>query len=290
MRSYLECVPCFAAQAVGTIERFSPNARTREALVRETCKMISRVDFDQSPPAMGQRIHRAIRRLTGKADPYRAIKRESNRLALSLLPAARRDIRPSSDPFLLAVQFVIAANIIDFGKNTNLTRAEILHSIERCAHAPVDTAAVHRLRRAIKRAGSILYLGDNAGEIVFDRLLLEQMPCNKVTYAVRGAPIINDAIMRDARVAGLHRIVKVIDNGSDAPGTILGDCSQSFRRTFNKTDLVISKGQGNYETLSDIRHPAIYFLLQVKCPVVARDTGQAIGSFVVTSNRKRAGS
>ena len=135
----------------------------------------------------------------------------------------------------------------------------------------------------MREAKDILYLGDNAGEIVFDRLFIEQMPHEKVTYVVRGEPIINDVTIEDAREVDMFDLVDVIDNGSDAPGTILETCSHEFQQRFASSDLVIAKGQGNYETLSDV-NKRIFFLLQVKCPVIAKDIGFEVGSFIVKAN------
>ena len=113
-------------------------------------------------------------------------------------------------------------------------------------------------------------------EIVFDRLLIEQLPREKVTLVVRGAPVSNDATMIDAEDTGLTKLLEVIDNGSDAPGTILDDCSHAFRERFDSADLIIAKGQGNYESLSEVEKD-IYFLLKAKCPVIARDLGCEVG-------------
>jgi hypothetical protein len=138
---------------------------------------------------------------------------------------------------------------------------------------------IQGFKDAINAAEKILYLADNAGEIVFDRLLIEQLPIEKVTVVVKGFPVINDATMEDAMLAGLPRIVEVIDNGSDAPGTILESCSQQFRDCFNNSDLIIAKGQGNYETISDV-DKNIFFILKAKCPVIARDIGCKVGEMV----------
>jgi uncharacterized protein with ATP-grasp and redox domains len=126
-------------------------------------------------------------------------------------------------------------------------------------------------------ARSILYLADNAGEIVFDRLLIERLPAGRVTVVVRGAPVINDATRADAQVAGLDRIAEIIDNGSDAPGTVLEDCSAQFRERFESADVIIAKGQGNFETLS-AAGANICFLLKIKCPVLATHTGIELGT------------
>jgi uncharacterized protein with ATP-grasp and redox domains len=177
----------------------------------------------------------------------------------------------------------IAGNILDFGIG-NLTSEQsadtLDETIQDALTRPIPPGNVALLREAIEEAEDILYVGDNAGEIVFDRLFIEQMPGERVTFVVKGAPIINDATREDAEVAGLTEIVSVIDNGSNAPGTILELCSGQFRRRFESSDLVISKGQGNYETLSEI-NKRMYFLLKVKCPVVAKDLGCQVGDMAV---------
>ena len=148
------------------------------------------------------------------------------------------------------MRLAIAGNIMDLAVKTNLGEDEVLASFDDCLAAPLD-CHIDEFARAVEKADDILYLTDNAGEIVFDRLLVEQLPRKKVTMAVRGKPVINDATMEDAEYTGLTKVVKIIDNGSDAPGTILSDCSRDFRRHFEQADLIISKGQGNYETLAD---------------------------------------
>jgi uncharacterized protein with ATP-grasp and redox domains len=126
---------------------------------------------------------------------------------------------------------------------------------------------------------AILYLADNAGETVFDRVLIEHLD-RPVTYVVKAAPIINDATFEDAVAAGIDRIAEIIDNGSNAPGTLLDQCSEAFLESFHQAELIIAKGQANYESLS--REPApIFFLLQAKCRVIARDLGVATGDIIL---------
>jgi uncharacterized protein with ATP-grasp and redox domains len=128
-----------------------------------------------------------------------------------------------------------------------------------------------------------MYIGDNSGEIIFDKFLIENLPAHKVTYVVKGGPIVNDATMDDAISTGIVDLVKVIDNGHFAQGTILKDCSSTFKNAFNKADLVISKGQANFETLSDIKDKAIFFLLRAKCNSVASAIGCNRMDYVLTS-------
>ena len=151
--------------------------------------------------------------------------------------------------------------------------------------ADLSSSHTEELRTAINNAKQILYLGDNAGEIVFDKLFIEHLPKEKIIFAVRGKPVINDATMKDAEDIGLTDILKVIDNGSGYPGTVLQSCSEEFQEVFNGADLIISKGQGNYETLSENRQN-IFFLLKIKCDIVARDLNGNVGDFVVLNARK----
>ncbi len=185
----------------------------------------------------------------------------------------------------MAVRYAIAGNIIDFGVQSEIDDAIIHDTLDRAVRAHIPANTLCEFRNAVELADDILYLGDNAGEIVLDRLLIEQLHYEKVTYAVRGRPIINDATFADAQFTGITDLVEVIDNGSDAPGTILDDCSQEFRRRFEQADLIIAKGQGNYESLSNSAGN-IVFVLMAKCPVIARDIGYNVGSFVLKSSVK----
>jgi uncharacterized protein with ATP-grasp and redox domains len=222
-----------------------------EQVVREALALWQEMDMRQSPPAMARKVHRVVRRITGVADPYREIKDRYNRLALQMYPDLREKVIASADPIETAIRLAIAGNIIDFGVNSTVNEDMVAETIARSLTDPLDLDAVQDFKEAIGQAKAILYLGDNAGEIVFDRLLIEQMPIEKVTLVVRGAPILNDILRADAERVGLTDLVEVIDNGADAPGTILELCSEAFQRRFQEADLIISKGQGNFETLND---------------------------------------
>ncbi len=258
-----------------------------ERLIRETLLLVAEMPFDRSPPWMGQRIHRLLRELTGEKDPYRQVKQHSNNLALSLYAELKERVRGSADPFATAVRLAIAGNVIDFGCRSHLGDDEVHQAIEDAMVGSVDEVAMADLRQAVEGVGDILYLADNAGEIVFDRLLIEEMPQDRITLVVRGSPVINDATREDAEVAGLNSLVKVMDNGSDVPGTILESCSPSFQACFARSDLIIAKGQGNYETLSGGGRN-IFFLLKVKCPVIAGHIGCDVGQVVVLRQNRRS--
>ena len=285
MRTYLDCVPCFIGQALDSARRITDDPGVHERLLRAVLSVASQRRFDQPPPAMGRLIHRRLRELSGQGDPYRLAKQQANRFALQLFPELRRRVVQSADPFVSAAKLAIAGNVIDLGVKSNLTDDEIRTAIASAIESRLEGDGVEDLREAVAAAKDILYLADNAGEIVFDRLLIEQMPAEKVTLVVKGSPIINDATREDAEAAGLTSLIEVIDNGDDAPGTILNQCSPVFRQRFEATDLVIAKGQGNYETLNECCHERLFFLLKVKCAVIARDLGFCVGDMVVREHQ-----
>jgi len=280
MRIFLDCIPCFVRQALDSARLATEDEQIHEKVVREVLRLAADLDMSQSPPVIGQRIHRLIRKLICNNDPYHELKERFNRLALRICAELEERVRTSEDPLETAVRLAIAGNIIDLGVKTSIKESDVEKIIRDCLTADFDSRQVEEFRNAVSRAEKILYLADNAGEIVFDRLLIEQLPCEKVTVVVKGNPVINDATIEDADVAGLTRIVEVIDNGSDAPGTILESCSQAFRNRFAESDLVIAKGQGNYETLSDA-DKNIFFILKAKCPVIARDLGCEVGEMIL---------
>jgi len=284
MRTYLECVACFVRQALDASSMVTDDVDVHERVLRETLRLAADMPFDRSPPWMGAQIHQALRKATGNDDPYRQAKQQVNAMALTLYPELKASIDSTPDPFTAAVRLAIAGNIIDLGCKSQLSDEEVHHAIDNALHDPIDQSAIEDLRQAVNTAKEILYLADNAGEIVLDRLLIEQLPTDRVALAVRGQPIINDATRADAEAAGLTELVEVFDNGSDAPGTILEACSKTFRDRFDRADLVIAKGQGNYETLSSVDHN-IYFLLKAKCVVIARDIGCPVGQMVVLHRR-----
>jgi uncharacterized protein with ATP-grasp and redox domains len=238
------------------------------------------MDLAKSPPLMGQYIHRIIRKYSGSSDPYWKVKKKFNSYALKLYPELKEMIESSPNRFETAVSLAIAGNIIDFGVNAVVNQKVIENNIEQALSEPL-LGDIESFHEAVDSAEKILYLGDNTGEIVFDRLLIEQLPKQKVTFAVRGSPVINDATMADAVDTKLNDFVTVIDNGSDAPGTVIEECSEPFRQIFYDADIVIAKGQGNFETLSDTEK-TIFFLLKAKCPVVSQHIGCSVGDSVIS--------
>lgn len=284
MRTYFDCIPCIIRHTVDSARMTTNDQQAQEKILREVLSMVCKMDFNQTPPVMTREVHRLIRELTGVEDQYLEIRNRFNSLALQMYPDLKERIETSADPLETAVRLAVVGNIIDFGANPTVEHSQIEQAIAQSLTLPLDMEAFRQLRNSAAAAKDILYIGDNSGEIVFDRLLIEQLPYQKITFVVRGSPILNDVVMEDARVVGLTDIVDVIDNGSDAPGTILDICSEQFRRRFDEADLLIAKGQGNYETLTGVEKE-IFFLLQPKCAVLARHLDCEVGSLVLVKNK-----
>lgn len=254
----------------------------QKEVVDEVAKLIPQLSLDLTPPEVGRRIHQLVRKVSGLEDPYRAVKEKYNRIALSLYPELKEKAKASDDPLLFAIRVAIAGNIIDFGIGADFDIEKDLDETIRAEFAIFD---YEEFKKDLARTKEVLYLADNAGEVAFDRVLIEQLD-KDVIYAVKESPIINDALMDDAKFCGIDKVAQIISSGSDAPGTVLELCSQEFLNHYNAADLIISKGQGNFEVLSDEPRP-IFFLLKVKCPVIARYLGVENGAIIL---KKREGS
>jgi uncharacterized protein with ATP-grasp and redox domains len=286
METLFDCIPCLLNQTLSTVRKITDDEEVHEKALREVLRIMAGANLSASPPMMAQQIYSTVREITGNKDPFTQEKTEHNRFALSLIPELREKYNNDTDLFAKMLRLSIAGNIIDYGVNNTIKRSDVLRSLEYSMKIKIDKEAVNDLRDAIRNARTILYLGDNAGEIVFDYLFIEQLPYEKITFVVRGAPVINDVTLKDARDVNMFSLVNVIDNGSDAPGTILDDCSKEFQKRFKSADLIIAKGQGNYETLSN-SNKKIFFLLQAKCPAIARDIGCEVGTFIVKKMNSR---
>lgn len=283
MRTDLDCLPCVMRQTVEAVRRATVDQASMETIIGKVLPMMGSIDLSEPSPVFIGTVHRIVREVTGSADPYKDARRICNRQVIDLYPSLKKLIIESSDPMETAVRMAIAGNTIDFVVNSHADQIDIVKAVQESLEAPIPSSAFMEFREAVSQAKDILYLGDNAGEIVFDRLLVEELPSTRVTYVVRGGPVINDVTTDDARQASFAEVAEVVDNGSDFPGTILRDCSDTFRHRFLEADMVISKGQGNYESLDEVKKN-IFFLFKVKCSVVARHIDHQIGTLMLLNN------
>ncbi len=276
MRTDPACIPCFLRGAIATAELLGLSSEDRRRFAEEAGRLAARHDPQSCPPVLGQQVQRLLRSLAGP-DPYAAIKATSNALAWRLLPEVAARVAAAQDRFEAALRYSIAGNCIDFGKGHGIGEPEVLATLQRLADHRLEPALVDRVRQLCAAARRIVVLADNAGEVVFDRLLLERLPAGRVTVIVRGGPVINDATRADAVEARLADFARVLDSGSDAPGTIVTDLGRPAWDAISEADLVIAKGQGNYESLEPSSRDHVHLLL-VKCAVVAAQTGLAQGA------------
>jgi uncharacterized protein with ATP-grasp and redox domains len=277
MRTYLDCYPCFLRQALSAARQVGADDAQQHTIMGQTLALLQTLPPGKTPPEIAYAVHRIVRERMGHSDPYRDLKAHSTRTALALYPRLKDLVAESADPLETAVRLSIAGNIIDFALSDEL--ADLWTTVERVLVAPFAIDDLAALREVLDTADRVLYLADNAGETVFDRVLIEALTL-PVIYTVKGSPTLNDATREDALAAGLETCATLIDNGSDAPGTILSLCSEDFRRVYAVAPLVIAKGQANYETLNEAG-PRVFCLLQIKCPVIARDLNALVGSVIV---------
>lgn len=276
MKTYLDCYPCFLRQALDAAKMADANEQQQKKVLDLVLDLLRRIDPSNTPPEIGDQVHRIVRQEVGDGDPYRWVKEASTREALALYPQLKALLSEADDPLDMAVRLSIAGNIIDFGPAREYDLWEVVKRVLVQSFAIYDRGA---FREALAKSNQVLYLADNAGETVFDRLLIEVLDV-PVVYAVKGGPVLNDSTMEDALAAGIDHVAEIVSTGSDSPGTILDHCSKEFRSLYDVADLIIAKGQANYETLSD-EGAKVFFLLQIKCPVIARDACLPVGSIVL---------
>ena len=285
MKISRECIHCLARQAVEIAEEATNDVKMQEEIIKRSMKELGEMDFNETAPEVAFRMHQHAKNITGINDPYIRLKEQYNEIAKEIYERITLEkwLDHAENPFDMACRLAIAGNIIDFSVGLKLEYADVVKSIEDSISNDIFGAGSAALKQAVEKSQNIMYIADNSGEIIFDKFLLENLPADKVTYVVKGGPIVNDATMHDAISTGIVDIVKVIDNGHSAQGTILKDCSSAFRNAFNEADLIISKGQANFETLSDIKDKTIFYLLRAKCNSVASSIGCNRMDYVLTS-------
>ena len=268
MKTFLDCIPCFVNQALRVGRIATDNEADIKLLLDRIGSKIKDIPMDHTPPEMGVIIYDEIRKITGIDDPYKTTKQENIAEALSLYPELSDLVRRSDNPLFTAIRIAIAGNVIDLGMDKAFNLVDDVKTILQQDFAICDLEA---FEQKLETARSVVYLGDNAGESVFDKILIENLR-KPVIYVVRGIPIINDVTEEDAIASGLDKVAEIISSGTSAPATILHLCNDAFLKRFYAADMIISKGQGNYEGLSETDRP-VFFLLKAKCPIIARDLG-----------------
>ncbi|MBA3013746.1 MAG: DUF89 family protein [Proteobacteria bacterium] len=264
MKTNPACIPCFRRQALYAVQLATADSALQAEILAETETYLAELDMDKSPPVNSIGLYDIISSFSGNPDPFLFLKQQSNTLAMGLRPRVEELIRQGDDPLYRAILFAIAGNIIDYGSQQKF---DFDSTLNQCLNNSPIINDYDTLIKDLVHARRILYLADNCGEIVFDGLLADQLP-GVITMVVKSGPIINDATEVDTTECGINQRYRVITNGTTCPGTPLELCGKDLQALFTEADVVISKGQGNFETLSEEERP-IYHLLTVKCPVVA---------------------
>ncbi len=278
MKSDLECLVCLLKQALNTVRIATTDESLRRRVLDLAAETVPRADLESPPAVISNRIYEIVAEVTGVKDPFLDLKRTSNRMALEMAPRIRAIVASSDDPLNAALHASVAGNIIDYGIGHAFNLEKDMTSLMTRDFAVDDRPS---FQKELVPGTRLLFLGDNAGEIVFDRILVEALLDRgiDVTFSVKSAPIINDALMEDAEAAGLTDLVRVIETGSGDIGVNLDRAGDVFRKAFDEAGVILGKGHGNFETCSGMPKN-LYFLLKAKCPVVARELGVALGDIV----------
>jgi damage-control phosphatase, subfamily I len=277
-----ECLICQVKSLENRIEKYKIPKEKRNRVVGEMLQKIAGIDFEKSfSPEITSDILTRLKEFSEVADPYQTEKDYSNQQMLERYAEFKALIQSSDQPFETALRLAIAGNIIDFGPTHQF---DVKGTIERVLVSDFAIDHSKQLQQEIEKAKTILYLGDNCGEIVLDKLFLETINHPDVWFAVREEPVLNDTTIKEAQEVGIHDFAKIIKNGDNAPSTMLHRVSPEFLKTYQKADLIISKGMGNYEGLMFETDPRLFFLLMVKCQVISEKIGAPKGEFVVKHN------
>lgn len=275
-----ECIQCQIKTINNLIEKFQPSKHVAKEFHQKAQDLLNN-NKELDNLLLATEIHRLVKRKLNNLDPYLKEKKHANELLINSYDSWAKLVTDNKDPYHTALKLAVAGNIIDYGAHS--VPADIESQIFTLLKQGFAIDKSKELFEKINAAKSILYLGDNAGEIIFDKLFIQTIQHPNITFAVRGEPILNDVTMKDAELTGINKICSVISNGNDAPSTVLDQCSDEFLEVYNTADLIISKGQGNFEGLMDSGISKIFFLLIAKCDIMADTLGVKKGDLIVTN-------
>ncbi|WP_457557222.1 damage-control phosphatase ARMT1 family protein [Candidatus Harpocratesius sp.] len=288
MEIQAECMSCFLSQVLKSMRLLRPNIENGE-IVKVQKKVMRKIIHENhiKLPYYGKIVYQTIAEEIKAPDPYRSIKQRDNNLVQSLIPKIKQVLKSSSDPLFTAVKLMVIGNTIDFGAPHNFNIEEDLNKIE---DATLNSKIMKQFRQKLTQSRVLFIIGDNCGEAVFDKIFIEfiqkHYPSIQIIYGVRGGPAINDITRIEADEIGLSEICKVVE-GSLSPGVIFEEVSSEFIKVFQNADLIISKGQGNFESLEGISKSSklkpkgsLFYLLKAKCSVVAGIFNVPIGTLI----------
>ena len=266
------CISCLLKSRLEDFPEDTPNEKQIEYMQR-VLKAISETPKSEGAPVIVRTINRIQKEMFGYNKDFTHVKSHFNELMLEKAPFVREKVSQSQDSLKLAIQYAMTGNYIDFGAMNNVDEEQLGKLLDQASDNHVDEEEYISLKADIEKARSIVYLTDNCGEIVMDKLLIEEIqkqnPNAQITVIVRGKPILNDVTMEDAIQVGLTEIVNVIGNGSEIAGTYLEDISEEAKNVIDDADVILAKGQGNFETLR-MCGKNIYYIFMCKCEMFAK--------------------
>ena len=275
------CYKCIFNMLTDMAQKAFADDHQRRQLLKQLLAEVIENSEKLTPPEMASKLYDIYNSETGVYDPFAEEKHHSTLLAKELFPLLEPMVKNAADPFAMAVKLAIGGNVIDFGATPffklDSARKAILETVE----TPVDTAMLEKLRSLAGKAENIFYILDNCGEAVIDRLLIDVLGADKITLGVRGRAIFNDITRKELADSGLGDL-PVIDTGDNAPGVSLKFSDPGFLERLQKADLVIAKGQGNFESLEgNFSDKPLFFLFRAKCPVVQKYLNVVPGSIQI---------
>jgi damage-control phosphatase, subfamily I len=278
------CKQCLLGSIKQLEKQYALSKKQMDWLQEKLDAYISGIKDTTKMPTIAAELHQILREVSGINNPYKKEKDISNTVALKMYDSLLEKTISSKDPWLEALKLSIAGNIMDYVSVPNLSGNEekyFLETLEKLFHSGIVSNDIEKLRNAISKANNILFLGDNAGEIVMDKLFLRILQHTNITYVVRGDYILNDVTFEDAKLVGIDKYAQILSNGNNAPSTIIEHTSNEFKGAYKKADIIISKGQGNYEGLMNEKDNRIFFLLMAKCEVIAEKLNVKLKDVVV---------
>jgi len=269
----LNCILCNLKQVLTVTDLVNLDSATKEVVMRDVLGYLHTTNYEKSNPEVIKGTWDIITKHINNTNPYGEIKGYYNRQVMNIADNIRNLVNQSEDKFNVALKIAITANLIDFAASHTFDEKMLLEKINTIneQHMPIDDSK--KLYTKLKSAKTLLYLGDNCGEIVIDKIFIEYIkiifPDIKVYFGVRGEPIVNDVTVEDANMVQMQEVAEVISNGDGSLGTVIERTSTAFKEVFYKVNVIIAKGQGNYESLSEIDRNDIFFLFMTKCDAVA---------------------
>jgi len=280
-----DCLSCLLNQSL----RVSKNLNLNEELSKKMMKIASAsiAEYGEvSPPVAASDLYPKLATIAGEEDLYEELKAFSTMEAMTLLPKVKTTVLGSTDRVKSAIKAAVAGNVIDFATPNHF---DLNEEFEKVFETPFAIDDEEIFLELLKRAKSLMIVGDNVGEHVFDKLLLEELhvayPKLELYFAVRGRPIINDVTLKEAKEIGIEKVAHLVDSGVDTPGLAYNHASKVFMELYNNMELIIVKGMGNYECLEGVKDERIFHLFKVKCDVVSSDVGARVGSLIFMRNR-----